>query len=80
MPKTKGGGEARLAVRLPIRIIDEVDRLITKFKALKYNRQQFVESAVREKIEKFWLIEGGLQRGDVQHPSRKLARPHSKTT
>jgi len=32
--------------------VDEVDRMIEKYSELSYNKEQFVEVAVREKIDK----------------------------
>ena len=37
---------------MPKPMVDEVDRLVEAFPEFSYNRQQFIESAVREKIEK----------------------------
>jgi len=38
---------------------DEINRIIEGHPELSYNRQQFVESAIREKIEKIKLMERG---------------------
>lgn len=40
----------RKPIRLPQAMVKEVDRIVKKF-PMYGNRQQFVESAIREKIE-----------------------------
>jgi metal-responsive CopG/Arc/MetJ family transcriptional regulator len=51
----------RITVRLPEALAQEVDRIVKKF-PMYGNRQQFVEGAVREKIEKLRQFEAvGLQ-------------------
>lgn len=57
MPQTKQNKNDRKTIRIPAAMIGEIDRLIVAFKELKYNRQQFIESALREKIEKMKLLE-----------------------
>jgi len=47
----------RVAIRIPHVMMDEVDRLVREHPELNYNRQQFVESAVREKIENTIMLE-----------------------
>lgn len=42
----------RVGIRLPKPMMDEVDRLVEERPELFCNRQQFVESALRERIEK----------------------------
>jgi hypothetical protein len=37
-------------------MIDEIDRIVRERPELHYNRQQFIECAIREKIEKAQLI------------------------
>jgi metal-responsive CopG/Arc/MetJ family transcriptional regulator len=34
-------------------MMEEIDRIVRELPELNYNRQQFVETAIREKIEKF---------------------------
>jgi len=41
---------------LPKPMVDEVDRLVEAFPEFSYNRQQFIESAIREKIEKMRTV------------------------
>lgn len=55
MPRTKQK-VARKNVRLPKPLVDEVDRIVLR-SGLYVNRQQFIESAVREKIERNRLAE-----------------------
>jgi FAD synthase len=37
-------------------MIEEIDRIVREHPELHYNRQQFIECAIREKIEKTQLI------------------------
>ena len=39
-------------MRIPTPMIEEIDRIAREHPELHYNRQQFIESAIREKIEK----------------------------
>lgn len=66
MPPTKKK-QKRKPIRLPLPMVEEVDRIVKTF-PIYANRQQFVESAVRDKIEKVRLIEAKLQRATEQHP------------
>ena len=69
MPKTakvtgtsqRKGRQKRMPVRLPEVMVTEIDRLVDHFPELGYNRQQFVESAVREKLLDLKGLEAGLQ-------------------
>ena len=36
---------------------EEINRIVREHPELHYNRQQFIESAIREKIEKTQLLE-----------------------
>ena len=45
-------------MRVPAAMIEEIDRIAGEFPELHYNRQQFVECAIREKIEKTQLLRG----------------------
>jgi metal-responsive CopG/Arc/MetJ family transcriptional regulator len=47
----------RVAIRLPGRMMAAVDRIVTEHPEFNYNRQQFVESAVREKIERMVMMD-----------------------
>jgi hypothetical protein len=49
---TKTRKQGRVAVSLPQRMVEAIDDLVKKHSDLFLNRQQFVESALREKIEK----------------------------
>jgi len=40
-------------------MIEEIDRIAREHPELSYNRQQFVENAIREKIEKTQLVQAG---------------------
>jgi hypothetical protein len=37
-------------------MIEEIDRIVQEHAELHYNRQQFIECAIREKIEKIQLF------------------------
>jgi hypothetical protein len=58
-PETKRGVRSAVrGIRLPIPMLKEVDRLVETHPEMAYTgRQQFIESAVREKIERLRLIE-----------------------
>ncbi len=56
MPKTKGKAVPRKNARIPKPLMDEVDRIVRE-SGLYINRQQFIESAIRERIEKSKLAE-----------------------
>lgn len=55
MPKNRGSRVARKNIRIPESLIDEVDRIV-RTNGLYVNRQQFVESAIREKVERTNLL------------------------
>ena len=57
MPRTlrKGGAVPRKNIRIPKPMMDEVERIVEEHPELYNNRQQFIESAIREKIEIFVL-------------------------
>ena len=56
MPRTIIGESRRQSVRIPMPMIQEIDKIAKEHPGLHYNRQQFIESAIREKIEKTQLI------------------------
>jgi Arc/MetJ-type ribon-helix-helix transcriptional regulator len=56
MPNTKRKAISRKNVRIPEPLMDEVDRIVRE-SGLYINRQQFIESAIREKIEESKLSE-----------------------
>ena len=66
-PKNEEAND-RTQMRLPKKMTLEVDRLVHKFPMWYRNRQQFVESAVREKLETLRKIEVGIRTVDEQHP------------
>jgi len=47
----------RMNVRIPRPVIDEIERIVTRHPELYINRQQFIESAIREEIKKITLME-----------------------
>jgi Arc/MetJ-type ribon-helix-helix transcriptional regulator len=55
MPKTGREAVPRKNVRIPKPVMDEVDEIVRDF-GLYLNRQQFVESAIREKVERTRLL------------------------
>jgi len=55
--ETKHGKRpGRKGIRLPEPMVEEVDRLIEAHPEMAYTRQQFIETAVREKIERVKLL------------------------
>jgi Arc/MetJ-type ribon-helix-helix transcriptional regulator len=56
MPRTKRKAIARKNVRIPKPIVDEVDRIV-RGSGVYINRQQFIEAAIRERIEQSKLAE-----------------------
>jgi hypothetical protein len=56
MPRTINGESRRQSVRVPVPMIEEIDKIVKASPGLHYNRQQFIESAIREKIEKTQLF------------------------
>jgi metal-responsive CopG/Arc/MetJ family transcriptional regulator len=68
MPQTATANDKeRKTVRLLEGMMNEVDRIIEKF-TFYGNRQQFIESAIREKIEKVRAFEAGIQDAKREHP------------
>ena len=57
MPKTKSEKIHRTSIRIPTAMIEEITRIVDKHPELYNNRQQFIESAIREKIEKIRFME-----------------------
>ena len=62
MPRTIGkdptlAARRRVPIRLPGFMMAEVDRIVRDHRELNFNRQQFVESSVREKIERIFMLE-----------------------
>ena len=56
MPRTlRGGAVPRKNIRIPKPMMDAVERIVEEHPELYNNRQQFIESAIREKIENFVL-------------------------
>jgi metal-responsive CopG/Arc/MetJ family transcriptional regulator len=56
MPRTINGENHRQSVGIPVPMLEEIDRIVRERPELHYNRQQFIESAIREKIEKNQLF------------------------
>jgi metal-responsive CopG/Arc/MetJ family transcriptional regulator len=50
MPKTVNPNARSAVLRIPNSMRDEVDRLVREHRELAMNRQQFIESAIRDKI------------------------------
>lgn len=56
MPRTlRGHALPRKNIRLPKPMMDRAQRIVEEHPELYNNRQQFVESAIREKIEHYTL-------------------------
>ena len=57
MPRTKKAATPRTPIRIPTPMMNEVDRIVDDHPELKYNRQQFIETAIREKIQTIQALE-----------------------
>jgi len=57
MPKTVKEKATRKNIRIPTPMIGEIDRIVDDNRELGYNRQQFIEAAIREKIERIRMME-----------------------
>ena len=66
-PHTNNNETDRIPIRLPLGLVEEVDRIIKKYNFYG-NRQQFVEFALREKIEKVRSTEAKLPHEAKKHP------------
>ncbi len=56
MPRTlRGEPVPRKNIRIPKPMMDQVERIVEEHPELYNNRQQFIESAIRESIEKYVL-------------------------
>jgi hypothetical protein len=51
-------------------MVDEVDRIVSGHPELYNNRQQFIEAAVREGIEKLRRLEASKREGPVRRAKR----------
>ncbi len=56
MPKTKRDVVLRKNIRIPTPLINKVDKIVRDY-GLYPNRQQFIESAIREKVERIKIAE-----------------------
>jgi metal-responsive CopG/Arc/MetJ family transcriptional regulator len=56
MPRTINRKTRRQSIRIPAPMIEEINRIVRENPELHYNRQQFIECAIRGKIEKNQLI------------------------
>jgi len=57
MPVSKRSKADRVPVRIPKPIVNEVDKICSEHQEYSYNRQQFIETSIREKMEKIRLLE-----------------------
>ncbi|MDH5461298.1 MAG: ribbon-helix-helix domain-containing protein [Candidatus Bathyarchaeota archaeon] len=56
MPRTlRGEAVPRKNIRIPKPMMDKVERIVEEHPELYNNRQQFIEAAIRENIEKYVL-------------------------
>jgi metal-responsive CopG/Arc/MetJ family transcriptional regulator len=56
MPRTlRGEAVPRKNIRIPKPMMDQVERIVEEHPELYNNRQQFIEAAIRENIEKYAL-------------------------
>jgi len=74
MPKGMRKPVSRVGIRIPKPMTDEINRIIDSHPALYYNRQQFVETAIREKIERIKAMERGLSLDDLNRLVAKANR------
>lgn len=66
MPKKiSNANSERVQIRIPEPMTKEIDRIVEKF-PMYASRQQFIETAIREKLEKVLRLEAGLQRATQQ--------------
>jgi metal-responsive CopG/Arc/MetJ family transcriptional regulator len=57
MPRTlRGEAVPRKNIRIPKPMMDKVERIVEEHPELYNNRQQFIEAAIREKIEKYAIL------------------------
>jgi len=66
MPKTRRREKKtkRTGVSIPNTLLEEIDRTIQAFTKLHWNRQQFIETAIRELLRKYAIIEAAKKMGD----------------
>ncbi len=57
MPRTLRKALPRMNVRIPTPVISEIERIVTRHPELYINRQQFIESAIREEIKRITLMD-----------------------
>ena len=55
-PTEMGEVPDRTGIRMPNPMLEEVDRFVVGHPELNYTRQQFIESAVREKLERSLMV------------------------
>jgi metal-responsive CopG/Arc/MetJ family transcriptional regulator len=72
MPRTINAENHRQSVRIPVPMIEEINRIVREHPELHYNRQQFIECAIREKIEKTQLIKARFQELQYEGSKDKL--------
>jgi hypothetical protein len=56
MPRTLRQTVQRMNIRIPKPMMDEVEKIVSNHPELYNNRQQFIESSIREKIERLGLM------------------------
>ena len=71
LPRNRGVRLVRKNVRIPKSLVDEVDWIVRR-DGLYVNRQQFIESAIREKVEKVRVYGGGGLESTVKVPLKGL--------
>lgn len=67
MPKTIAPKEVRISVQIPGAMVSKVDEIVRDY-PIYGNRQQFVEAAVREKIEKVLMLLSRLPSDSEDNP------------
>ena len=76
MSKATASLTLKLSRRVPIRIpgpmMNEVDRIVREHPEFNYNRQQFVETAIREKIERSVMLESARSNANIVTVGHKI--------
>ena len=53
-------------------MMNEVDRIVREHPEFNYNRQQFVETAIREKIERSVMLESARSNANIVTVGHKI--------
>jgi len=67
MPRTIAEKRGRTTVPMPEPLMSEVDRVVIDFPEYSWNRQKFVEEAVREKIFQLRQLQATYHDATLRH-------------